>query len=216
MDERKLSRNVSPMAVRPRTRHRRASEPQERSPKLPLWKVRPWMAVVEWHGPRSNISHRGRFAQPSGMMAKKWSRPVSRVLCALRRDSHSSRPSVTAWLKQPTRERRGPRHRSPIWSCSGWGLPCRSVARLAVGSYPTVSPLPRSCHPSAALQPLEYGLGRRPLRVRRQSSRCKSDRRVTGSFGGLLSVALSVGSRRPGVTWHPALRSPDFPRHSEE
>ena len=130
------------MAVRPRTRHRRASEPQERSPKLPLWKVRPWMAVVEWHGPRSNISHRGRFAQPSGMMAKKWSRPVSRVLCALRRDSHSSRPSVTAWLKQPTRERRGPRHRSPIWSCSGWGLPCRSVARLAVGSYPTVSPLP--------------------------------------------------------------------------
>ncbi len=30
-------------------------------------------------------------------------------------------------------------------------------------------------------------------------------------FGGLLSVALSVGSRRPGVTWHPALWSPDFP-----
>jgi len=73
---------------------------------------------------------------------KQWSRPVSRVLCALRRDSHSSRPGVAAWLKQPTRERRGPRHRSPIWSCSGWGLPCRSVARLAVGSYPTVSPLP--------------------------------------------------------------------------
>src|SRR5690242_7498561 len=32
------------------------------------------------------------------------------------------------------------------------------------------------------------------------------------SFGGLLSVALSVGSRRPGVTWHLALWSPDFPR----
>jgi len=30
-------------------------------------------------------------------------------------------------------------------------------------------------------------------------------------LGGLLSVALSVGSRRPGVTWHLALRSPDFP-----
>ena len=29
--------------------------------------------------------------------------------------------------------------------------------------------------------------------------------------GGMLSVALSVGSRPPGVTWHPALRSPDFP-----
>jgi hypothetical protein len=32
------------------------------------------------------------------------------------------------------------------------------------------------------------------------------------SFGGLFSVALSVGSRRPGVTWHSALWSPDFPR----
>jgi len=29
--------------------------------------------------------------------------------------------------------------------------------------------------------------------------------------GGLLSAALSVGFRPPGVTWHPALRSPDFP-----
>lgn len=32
------------------------------------------------------------------------------------------------------------------------------------------------------------------------------------AIGGLLSVALSVGSRRPGVTWHSALWSPDFPR----
>ncbi len=31
-------------------------------------------------------------------------------------------------------------------------------------------------------------------------------------FGGSFSVALSVGSRRPGVTWHRALWSPDFPR----
>src|SRR5690348_11913234 len=87
------------------------------------------------HSPRNETASRGGEQ-------KQWSRPVSRVLCALRRDSHSSRPGVTAWLKQPTRERRGPRHRSPIWSCSGWGLPCRSVTRLAVGSYPTVSPLP--------------------------------------------------------------------------
>jgi len=33
-------------------------------------------------------------------------------------------------------------------------------------------------------------------------------------LGGLFSVALSVGSRRPGVTWHPALWSPDFPRRA--
>jgi len=31
------------------------------------------------------------------------------------------------------------------------------------------------------------------------------------AIGGLLSVALVVGFHRPGVTWHPALWSPDFP-----
>ena len=95
-------------------------------------------------------------------------------------DSHSSRRRVTATLKQPTRRHRGPRHCLPIWSCSRWGLPCRSVAGLAVRSYRTISPLPApGC----------------PGRWR------------------YLSVALSVGSRRPGVTWHRALWSPDFPRH---
>ena len=34
---------------------------------------------------------------------------------------------------------------------------------------------------------------------------------VGGTIGGLLSAALSVASRRPGVTRHPALRSSDFP-----
>ena len=33
--------------------------------------------------------------------------------------------------------------------------------------------------------------------------------------GGIFSVALSVDSHRPGVTWHPALRSPDFPPRNE-
>src|SRR6266704_1740108 len=32
--------------------------------------------------------------------------------------------------------------------------------------------------------------------------------------GGLFSVALSVASRRPGVTWQSALWSSDFPRHA--
>ena len=94
-------------------------------------------------------------------------------------DSHSSRRTVTRTLKQPTRRHRGPRHRLPIWPCSRWGLPYRPVARLAVRSYRTISPLPAEL-----------------LRHRRY-----------------LSVALSVGLRRPGVTWHRALWSPDFPRH---
>ena len=33
------------------------------------------------------------------------------------------------------------------------------------------------------------------------------------AIGGFFSAALSVGSRRPGVTWRPALWSPDFPPH---
>ncbi len=32
--------------------------------------------------------------------------------------------------------------------------------------------------------------------------------------GGLLSVALAVGSRPPGVTWHSTLWSPDFPLYT--
>ena len=59
-------------------------------------------------------------------------------------DSHSSRRIVADTLKQPTRRHRGPRHCLPIWSCSRWGLPCRSVAGLAVRSYRTISPLPAS------------------------------------------------------------------------
>lgn len=38
--------------------------------------------------------------------------------------------------------------------------------------------------------------------------------RTTRRSGGLFSAALAVGSRLPGVTWHPALWSPDFPLNS--
>lgn len=37
----------------------------------------------------------------------------------------------------------------------------------------------------------------------------------TGAIGGLFSVTLSIASRRPGVTRHHVLRSPDFPRPAE-
>jgi len=41
-----------------------------------------------------------------------------------------------------TRKRSGPLQCFPIWSCSGWGLPSRSVAWTLVSSYLTVPPLP--------------------------------------------------------------------------
>ena len=50
------------------------------------------------------------------------------------------------------------------------------------------------CQPCGALLPHHFTLTSRAMRG-----------------GGMFSVALSVGSHRPGVTWRPALRSPDFP-----
>ena len=70
---------------------------------------------------------------------------------------------------------------SPIWPCSGWGLPCRPC-----------------CQWRGALLPHRFTLACAP---------------ETGAIGGLFSVALSVASRRPAVSRHPALRSSDFPRH---
>ena len=101
------------------------------------------------------------------------SRPVSRVLswtviplgCASPRTS-SNLPGNHAG-----------RMIVPLFGLAPGGVfPATSVARRAVRSYRTISPLPA---PRGA--------------------------------GGIFSVALSVGSRLPGVTWHPALWSPDFP-----
>jgi hypothetical protein len=112
---------------------------------------------------------------------------------------HSSGTHVTVGLKQPTRKRARigavphddfrPKDRTswhrldgfPIWPCSRWGLPCRP------------------CYQGrGALLPHRFTL------TGHYGFRCSS-------LGGLLSVALSVGSRPPGVTWHLIRRSPDFP-----
>jgi len=129
---------------------------------------------AQHRGSRAQRERRATFSRERLKVAEPADKPGSVV------DSHSSGRSVTATLEQPTRTRRGPRHGVPIWPCSRWGLPCRPVARLAVRSYRTISPLPRA---------------------------------PRGAVRRYLSVALSVGSRRPGVTWHRALWSPDFPRH---
>jgi hypothetical protein len=55
---------------------------------------------------------------PSKLKSQPVSRVLSRIIIHLDWKSPSS-------LKQPTRKRRGQRHSFPIWSCSGWGLPCR-------------------------------------------------------------------------------------------
>ena len=97
-------------------------------------------------------------------------------------DSHSSRASITTSLKRPTRTRHG-----PCLSGSLFGL-----APSGVFHRRRVLP-PTRCALTAPFQPYR--------------SRLRRERHL----GGILSVALSVGSRRPDVIWHFALWSPDFP-----
>jgi len=66
----------------------------------------------------------------------------------------------------------------------GGVFPATTVASRAVRSYRTISPLPAAFVMASHIQK---------------------------TSGGIFSVALSVGSHLPGVTWHPALWSPDFP-----
>ena len=56
--------------------------------------------------------------------------------------NHLSTMPVTWHLQRPTREKDGRSCFPPIWSCSGWGLPSRTVTRSLVRSYRTVSALP--------------------------------------------------------------------------
>jgi signal transduction histidine kinase len=130
------------------------------------------------------------------------SRPVSRVLygldpCGPKRGSHSSGTRIAARLKQPTRMI-NPGKRAglspcviPIRFCSRWGLPCRFRCRSRGGLLP---------HPFTLTPP----------------PHCRS---ILGSDpairwrGGLLSVALSLGSPPPDVIRHrlsvePGLSSP--------
>ncbi len=98
-------------------------------------------------------------------------------------DNHSSGRCVTAFLKQPTRIQSEQLLVDSYLALLqvGFAVPW-SVTTHAVSSYLTISPLPLIARACAQADKRRY-----------------------------LSVALSVGSRLPGVTWHPALWSPDFP-----
>ena len=81
------------------------------------------------------------------------------------------------------------------------GLPGCDAGRIIAplfGLAPDgVYPAAHCCQARGALLPHHFTLT------------CEPDE--SGPIGGMFSVALSVGSRRPGITWRPALRSPDFP-----
>lgn len=92
-----------------------------------------------------------KFGQEAPALAHRNEREVKRRESADKpdsvEDSHSSGPPVTSRLKQPTRVQRGPRHWTPIWSCSGWGLPCHRLlpgtrCALTAPFHPYLRPFP--------------------------------------------------------------------------
>ena len=97
--------------------------------------------------------------------------------------SHSSGMHVAAHLKRPTREL------------------VRAARRGARPRAPLFGLAPGGVYPAT-------GVAAGAVRSYRTISPLPTRR---SAAGGIFSVALSVGSRPPGVTWHPALRSPDFP-----
>src|SRR5690606_30681243 len=130
----------------------------------------------------------------SGAQNVSW--PISRVLYGPRRErrergGHSSWTHVAMRLTQPTRTagRKQPSRVSPrtvpIRFCSRWGLPCRSCCQSRGGLLP---------HPFTLTTKAGFLA-------------------EAGSRGGLLSVALSLGSPPPAINRHrvsmePGLSSP--------
>ena len=102
--------------------------------------------------------------------------------------NHSSGMHVAMHLERPTRKRALAAH-------CGFRRVFPYLALLRAG-FSVPSPLPSTrCALTAPFHPC---------------------RRACARLGGVLSVALSVGSRPPGVTWRRAIWSPDFPLPSCE
>ena len=117
-------------------------------------------------------------------LGQRRSRPISRVLSwAI---IPLGRPSPVASSSLPGSHARTRRCRLPcdfpIWPCSRWGFPCHVRYRPRGALLPHHFTLTCVAFPDGELAHRRY-----------------------------LSVALSVGSRLPGVTWRSALWSPDFP-----
>ena len=81
---------------------------------------------------RTGVKQNHAFAERQGVaqgwaisFPKRRSKPADKPGSVV--GNHSSGTAVTSSLMRPTRRHRGPRHGLPIWSCSGWGLPSRSV-----------------------------------------------------------------------------------------
>ena len=86
----------------------------------------------------------------------------------------------------------------------GFTLP-DTIASAAVRSYRTISTLP-----AAPLTRFDFRANTQTSSFRTLACVLSHERQFR-DIGGIFSVALSVASRRPAVSRHPTLRSPDFP-----
>ena len=96
------------------------------------------------------------------------------------RDGHSSRTPVTERLMRPTRAAT----RRSAWHPRHTGMPAAPTWSCSRWGFPCR----RRCRRRGALLPHRFTLAARPV--------------LPGQAGGVLSVALSLGSPPPGVTRH--------------
>src|SRR5688572_10406325 len=154
-------------------------------------KSRPW--VFELRAPPSLKLSRCQTVRASenprrrlGRRGHGTNRKPSSVSALARRDGHLSGMAVAGHLEQPTRG-----SPLPVWSV--WVTPRRLFGLAPTGGCSAA----RCCQERGGLLPHLFTLTLWSLALPQ---------------GGLLSVALSVASRRPGVTWQSTRWSSDFPR----
>ncbi len=102
-------------------------------------------------------------------------------------DSHSSGTRVTACLERPTREPHGPCDGSPIWPCSGWGLPCHRCYHRRGALLPHLFTL--ACAPRGHRRYVFCGTFRRLAPPRRYLAPCP------------VEPGLSSGACAPAAVW---------------
>ncbi|GMR15674.1 MAG: hypothetical protein BMS9Abin30_1313 [Gammaproteobacteria bacterium] len=120
--------------------------------------------------------------------------------------NHSSGTAVTNILKRPTRRHRGPRYGLPIWSCSGWGLPCHKllpVVRCALTApfhpylhgrrYIFCCTFRRLTPPRCYLAPcpVEPGLSSLPHNMRKRDCLAGSRRLLSSNHDGIANYCSS-------------------------
>ncbi len=142
--------------------------------------------------------------QVEGKKSARW--PISRVLSRVIIPLGDTLPHPSS--NRPGRLVRNAllasQNAAPIWSCSGWGLPCHSRYRERGALLPH-----RFTFPWRLLVIMRSADRISPEHASLRRSVDRASRQTTGS---LFSVALSLESLPPGVTRHPVPWSPDFPR----